>query len=107
MSATEAQFSYPNACKSSWGAGLLYQITGESPYLDWLGRFGEWYLNAQEPEGFWRPPAEETLGDVIQITLEFVMHVLNLTGAVSSRRALRAPPACRRFPLRVTGPSPS
>lgn len=87
MAATDAQFSYPSACKSSWGAALLYQVTGERQYLDWLGRFGRWYLDAQEPEGFWHPWVEQTTGDVINITLEYVMHVLTLTGAVNSRRA--------------------
>jgi hypothetical protein len=90
MAATEAQFSYPSACKSSWGAALLYQVTGEQRYLDWLGRFGQWYMSAQEPEGFWHPWVEETTGDVIDITIEYLMHVLTLTGAVSSRRTLRA-----------------
>ena len=90
MAATEAQFSYPSACKSSWGAALLYQVTGEQQYLDWLGRFGQWYINAQEPDGLWHPWVEETLGDVIDITIEYAMHVLTLTGAVSSRRATRA-----------------
>jgi hypothetical protein len=89
MAATDAQFSYPSACKSSWGAALLYQVTGEEQYLDWLGRFGRWYLDAQEPDGYWHPWVEETVGDVINITLEYVMHVLTLTGAVNSRRALR------------------
>lgn len=85
MAATDAQFNYPSACKSSWGAALLYQITGEQPYLDWLGRFGHWYLHAQEPEGYWHPWVENNTGDIISITLEYVMHILNLTGAVASR----------------------
>lgn len=89
MAATDAQFSYPSACKSSWGAALLYQLTGEQHYLDWLGRFGQWYLDAQEADGYWHPWVEETVGDVINITLEYVMHVLTLTGAVNSRRAVR------------------
>jgi hypothetical protein len=90
MAATDAQFSYPSACKSSWGASLLYQITGEREYLDWLGRFGRWYLDAQEPEGLWHPWIEECLGDVIQITLEYVMHISTLTGAVSARNDARS-----------------
>jgi hypothetical protein len=87
MAATDAQFSYPSACKSSWGAALLYQITGESQYLDWLGRFARWYIDSQEPAGYWHPWVENTLGDIIEITLEYAMHISTLTGAVSSRPA--------------------
>jgi hypothetical protein len=90
MSATPGQFNWSHVCKSSWGSSLLYQVTGEQQYLDWLGRFGQWYINAQEPDGLWHPWVEETLGDVIDITIEYAMHVLTLTGAVSSRRAMRA-----------------
>lgn len=85
MAASDAQFSYPSACKSSWGASLLYQITGEQAYLDWLGRFAKWYLDSQDADGCWHPWVEDSLGDIIQITLEFIMHVATLTGAVSSR----------------------
>lgn len=85
MAAIDAQFSYPSACKSSWGAALLYQVTGEEEYRAWLGRFARWYLAAQEPEGYWHPWVEESLGDVIQITLEYVMHIQTLVGAVAVR----------------------
>jgi hypothetical protein len=84
MAATDAQFSYPSACKSSWGAALLYQITGEAEYLSWLGRFAQWYVNAAEPDGYWHPWIEECLGDVIEITLEYVMHIVTLSSALSS-----------------------
>jgi hypothetical protein len=85
MAATDDQFRYPSACKSSWGAALLYQITGEPQYLAWLGRFARWYIDAQEPEGFWHPWVEERLGDVIEITLEYAMHIATLTGGINSR----------------------
>lgn len=87
MAATDDQFFYPSACKSSWGAALLYQITGEPQYLAWLGRFARWYIDSQEPEGFWHPWREERLGDIIEITLEYAMHIATLTGAISSRPA--------------------
>ena len=95
MAATEAQFSYPSACKSSWGAASLYQITGEAAYRSWLGRFARWYLESQQEEGYWHPWVEESLGDVIQITLEYVMHMQTLLGAVAAHpqgQAVR----CRR-----------
>jgi hypothetical protein len=85
MAAADAQFHYPSACKSSWGAAVLYEITGDATYLEWLGRFARWYLAAQEPEGYWHPWVERTRGQVIEITLEFVVHLVTLTGAVRGR----------------------
>jgi nucleoside-diphosphate-sugar epimerase len=52
----------------------------------WLGRFARRYLDAQAAEGYWHQWVEKSLGDIIQITLEFVMYIATLTGAVSSRR---------------------
>jgi hypothetical protein len=46
---------------------------------------GDWYISRQEPAGHWHPLVEETLGDVIEITLEFVMHLDTLIGALASR----------------------
>ena len=85
MAATDAQFDYPAVCKSSWGASLLWQVTGEPEYRDWTLRMGDWYVDTQEPEGWWHPLVEQTLGDVIEITLEFVMHLDTLIGGLSSR----------------------
>jgi hypothetical protein len=87
MAATDAQFNYPAVCKSSWGSSLLYQLTGEQQYLDWTLRLGDWYVRRQEPEGYWHPLAEKTQADVVEVTLEFVMHLDTLIGAVSSRPA--------------------
>lgn len=87
MRATDAQFGYPSVCKSSWGASLLYQVTGEDEYLSWLGRMAQWYLGQQTDEGFWHPWVEKCLGDVIEITLEFVVHMKTIIGAVASRPA--------------------
>jgi hypothetical protein len=53
MSATDRQFEFPQVCKSSWRSSLLYQITGEESYLDWTFRMGDWYLNPQQPDGYW------------------------------------------------------
>ena len=75
MAASDAQFKYPSVCKSSWGSALLYQITGERQYRDWTLRMGDWYVATQKPEGHWHPWVERTEGDVVEITLEFVMHL--------------------------------
>lgn len=85
MAATDAQFKYPAVCKSSWGSSLLYQVTGEQQYLDWTLRLGDWYVATQERSGFWHPLQEETEADRIEVTLEFVMHLDTLIGALASR----------------------
>ena len=85
MAATDAQFRYPAACKGSWGASLLYQITGEAEYEAFAFRMGDWYVGLQEPAGWWHPLEETSLGDVIEITLEFVMHLDTIIGALGSR----------------------
>jgi hypothetical protein len=85
MAATDAQFKYPAVCKSSWGSSLLYQLTGEQQYLDWTLRLGDWYVATQEAAGYWHPLREETEADRIEVTLEFVMHLDTLIGALSSR----------------------
>jgi hypothetical protein len=85
MAATDAQFKYPSVCKSSWGSSLLYQLTGDEAYRAWTLRMGDWYVAGQEPDGRWHPWVEQTEGDVIEITLEFVMHLDTLIGALVSR----------------------
>lgn len=85
MAATPAQFGYPSVCKSSWGASLLWQITGNVVYRDWLLRMADWYLAGQEANGWWHPWVENTESDVIEITLEFIMHMRILSGALRIR----------------------
>ena len=85
MAATDAQFKYPAVCKSSWGSSLLWTITGETIYRDWTLRMGDWYVDTQEPDGYWHPLVERTEADRIEVTLEFVMHLDTLIGALASR----------------------
>ncbi len=85
MAATNAQFKYAQVCKSSWGASLLYQLTGERAYLDWACRMGDWYIQTQQREGCWHWTGYETLGSRIELTLEFVMHTDTLIGGLASR----------------------
>jgi hypothetical protein len=82
--ASDAQFQWPAACKGSWGASLLWQLTGDPRYEAFAFRMGDWYVERQEPDGRWHPLVEQTLGDVIEITLEFVMHLDTLIGALAS-----------------------
>ncbi len=83
MGAADVQFGYPAACKGSWGSSLLYQATGDPAYLAYTTRMVEWYLQRQEPDGWWHPLVERTRGDVIEITLEFAMHLDTIVGALA------------------------
>lgn len=85
LAATPAQLRYPSACKSSWGSSLLYTLTGEPVYRDWTLRMGDWYVAHQDAEGAWRPWVETHPNDRVWITLEFVMHLDTLLGALASR----------------------
>jgi hypothetical protein len=85
MSATERQFDYGPVCKSSWGSSLLYQITGEEQYLNWTYKMGDWYVNTQNSEGYWRWDEVETEGRLIHTVLEFVMHMNTLISGLASR----------------------
>jgi hypothetical protein len=89
MAATDAQFHYPAACKGSWGSSLLWQLTGEERYEAHTYWMGDWYVGRQEPAGWWHPLIETSLGDVIEATLEFVMHLDTLIGALSARETGR------------------
>jgi hypothetical protein len=84
MSATDRQFDHAAACKSSWGSSLLYQVTGESEYLDWTTRMGDWYLTTQHADGHWSFD-RTTEGRLIDLTLEFVMHLDTIIGCLSAR----------------------
>jgi hypothetical protein len=86
MAATDDQFKYAQVCKSSWGSALLYQVTGEPVYQDWSWRMGDWYVQTQQPEGYWHWEGYDTLGLMIELTLEFVMHVDTLIGGLAARR---------------------
>ena len=85
MAATEAQFNYAQVCKSSWGSSLLYQLTGEAVYRDWTYRMGDWFVETQQPAGHWAWERYRTLGQQIELTLEFVMHLDTLIGGLAAR----------------------
>jgi hypothetical protein len=91
IGSTDGQFNWPAACKGSWGSSLLWQLTGDAEYEEFTLRMGDWYVERQEPDGWWHPLVEETLGDVIEITLEFVMHLDTLIGALAARPEPVAP----------------
>jgi len=84
MAATPGQFDHAAVCKSSWGSSLLYEVTGEDQYLQWTYRMGDWYVRTQEPDGHWTF-GRRTRGELIELTLEFVMHLDTLISGLASR----------------------
>ena len=63
----------------------MYQITGEERYLNWTCRMGDWFVDTQNPEGYWHWDGVSTLGDHIHLALEFVVHLNTLIGGLTSR----------------------
>jgi hypothetical protein len=92
MAATPSQFKYGPVCKSGWGSSLLYEITGEPVYEAWTYRMGDWFVEHQDPAGFWpvigqaaEQGSETPLGNLIHNALEFTMHVDTIIAGLSSR----------------------
>jgi hypothetical protein len=85
MAATPRQFEFPQVCKSSWGSSLLYAITGEEPYLEWTYRMGDWFLATQKEDGRWQFKDDSSRGALIELSLEFLMHLDTLMAGLASR----------------------
>lgn len=86
LNSTLAQFKYAAACKSGWGASLLYQVTGERKYLDWALRVADWFADTQQPDGSWRCFwSDRPESSQITLAAEFVAHIDTILGAISSR----------------------
>jgi rhamnogalacturonyl hydrolase YesR len=88
MGSTPRQFETKQVCKSGWGAAILYLITRDETYRDWLVRMGDWFVDEQEPAGNWNntPYLEPnpTVGDQIGITAEFIVHMDSIIGALAT-----------------------
>jgi hypothetical protein len=88
MESTPRQFETKQVCKSAWGAGLLYLVTGDERYLPWLLKMGDWFAAEQEPDGHWSNSryieANPPLAHQLEITAEFVVHMDTLIGALSA-----------------------
>lgn len=87
MDASDAQLYYPAACKGSWGASLVWQLTGDPAAEAFAWRMGDWYVASQQPDGWWHHIGGSDRAGVIEITLEFVMHLDTLIGALAARPA--------------------
>jgi hypothetical protein len=83
---TDRQFEFPQVCKSRWGTALLYRITGDPAYGAWSERLGDWFVETQAPDGAWRFDDDATLGQTVELTAEFVVHLDTIIGGLESRR---------------------
>ena len=87
MAATDAQFRYGQGCKGSWGASLLYQMTGEPQYEAFIHRVGDWYVTRQASDGWWAPESarQEPAGRGDRGHARVVTHLDTLLGGLASR----------------------
>ena len=85
IQSTPRQFEFPQVCKSGWGAGLLYQVTGEEPYAAWAVKLAHWFADTQANDGSWVFDSDPTAGRTLEITAEFVAHVDTIIGCLASR----------------------
>ncbi|MEE2658695.1 MAG: hypothetical protein VX733_09350 [Candidatus Latescibacterota bacterium] len=89
METDDCQFESMQTCKSGWGSGCLYAATGESKYRDWTLRMGEWFVAHQAKDGHWsntpRWNPEPDEADDMEITAEFVMHLVHICRQLASR----------------------
>jgi hypothetical protein len=87
MSCSEDQFSRPQVRKTGWGAGLVYQITGDTKYRAHATKVLDYILDAQYPEGHWvnliaysaAPEREKA----IETTAEAIVHLDHITASIN------------------------
>ena len=88
IDACPEQFETKQVCKSAWGSGLLYLATGDTSYLPWIARMGEWFVAGQEPDGGWSNTkaleADPPLRHRLEITAEFVVHLDTVIAALGA-----------------------
>ena len=89
MTTDPVQFQSMQTCKSGWGSGLLLVATGGRAYRTWTRRMGAWFVEHQHPDGHWENTKywtpDPTLADNIELTAEFVMHLVHITAYLSTR----------------------
>ena len=85
IQSTPRQFDFPQVCKSGWGAGLLFQVTGEDQYAAWAVKLGHWFADTQASDGSWVFDDDATEGRTLEVTAEFVAHVDTIIGCLASR----------------------
>lgn len=85
IQSTPRQFEFPQVCKSGWGAGLLFQVTGKERYAAWAVKLAHWFADTQAADGSWVFDDDPTEGRTLELTAEFVAHVDTIIGCLASR----------------------
>lgn len=94
IAGTPAQFDSTQSvqvCKFAWGASVLFEATGQQKYLDHALKMSKWFANMQRGDGSWEnsPFLMERSDDPssvrMEITAEFVQHLITIITAVASR----------------------
>lgn len=89
---TPAQFDHSESrqiCKFGWGAAAMLEADPAGGHLPQVLRMAEWFDESQSPDGSWhnspfRTP-DPTAGQVMDITVEFVLHVSTLLNALEGQ----------------------
>lgn len=98
ISGSDLQFDHTDSvqvCKFAWGSSILLEATGEAQYLEHALRMAEWFCEAQREDGSWNNSpflmerAEDPDSVRVELTAEFVQHLVTIVTAVGGRR--RAP----------------
>lgn len=88
MESCPEQFLTKQVCKSAWGSGLLYLATGDTSYLPWIVKMGDWFAAGQDPDGGWSNTnyieADPPLAHRLETTAEFVVHLDTVIGALGT-----------------------
>lgn len=80
-------------CKFAWGAAALLDLTSEPRYAEHVERMLQWFADAQHPDGHWENspfllPDGATLGSNIEVTAEFVQHLVFAASALGAAGSL-------------------
>jgi hypothetical protein len=80
----EDAYAYPPSGKSAVGAAVLYTITGDERARDAALRFGDYLVQEQSAEGWWRNPAADDMIVRLDHTAEFIVWLNEIIGALGT-----------------------
>jgi len=91
---TPAQFDLTESvqvCKYGWGAATMLDLTGDGIHRDHSERMAAWFVAGQLPDGTWENspflmPTGATLGVRLEVTAEFVQHLIVIDAALEGAR---------------------
>ncbi len=92
--ASPAQFDLADSvqvCKYGWGAATMLDLTGDPLHRDHAERMAAWFVAGQRPDGAWENspflmPDGATEGVRLEVTAEFVQHLIVIDAALEGAR---------------------